>query len=58
MKRLNCYRQLQVYMYALIYVNTKTMAEEDYFPDTKTFFENYNKFSTSGPVPKHWLEFS
>ena len=34
------------------------MTEENCFPDTNTFVENYNRISTSGPVPKHWLGLS
>ena len=32
--------RLQVYMHAFMYVDTETIAEEDYFPATKEFFEN------------------
>ena len=48
-------RQLQVYMYDFMYVDTKTIPVEDYFPATKIFCNNYIKVSTPGPVPKHWL---
>ena len=58
MKSFNYNLQIQVYMYALMYVNTVKMEEEDYIPDTKIFFENYNNMSTPGTVPKHWLGFS
>ena len=34
------------------------IAEENYFPDTKTFVRDYNKRSTPGPVPKHLIGFS
>ena len=39
-------------------IDPKTMEEEDYFPATKTFVENYMKISTPGSVPKHWIGFS
>ena len=58
MEMFNSDLRLQVYIYDLIQVDTETMAEDDYFPDTKTFVEKYNKMSTPGPVPKHWLIFS
>ena len=45
-------------MYAFVYVDPDTMAEEDYFTATKIFSENYNKISTPLPVPKHWSGFS
>ena len=45
-------------MYDVMYVDTETISEEDYFPDTKTFVANHKKMSTSGPVPKKWLGFS
>ena len=41
-----------------MYVNTETMAEEDYVIDTKTFFANYKRISTTRPVPEQWLGFS
>ena len=47
--------QLQVYMYNFMYVDPETMAEEEYFPSTKTFVTNYKNMSTTGPVPKHWI---
>ena len=34
------------------------MAEVDYFSSRKTSAENYKKFSTPRPVPKHCLGFS
>ena len=51
-------RQLQVYMYAFMYVDTETMPVEDHFLATKMFDDNYKKISTPVPVPKHWLGFS
>ena len=51
-------RKIQVYMYAFIYDDPNTMSEEDYFPDTKIFFQKCNKISTPVPVPKNWLGFS
>ena len=47
--------RLQVYIYAFMYVEPQTIPEEDHFPSTKTFFENYKKISTLGIVPKLWL---
>ena len=41
-----------------MYVDPETIAEEDYFPSTKTFTKNYNKSSTPVLIPKHWLVFS
>ena len=55
MQAFHCDHQHQVYMYALMYVDTEIMSEEHYFPATKTFVENYKKMSTLVPVPKHWL---
>ena len=49
--------QLQVYMYAFVYVYPETISEEYYFLATKNL-ENYKKISDPGPVPKHWLGFS
>ena len=46
---------LQAYMCAFMYVDPEKIPAEDYFPDTKIFVGNYNKFSTPGPVPKHWI---
>ena len=40
----------QVYMYALIYVDSEIMAEEDYLLYTRIFFENNKKISI--PVPE------
>ena len=39
MKRFDYEQKPQVYMYAFIYVDTETMAEEYYFTATKTFVE-------------------
>ena len=58
MDRFHHYRQLQVYIYAFMYIDSDTMQVEDSFPYAKTFVKNYNKISTPGPVPKHWLRFS
>ena len=58
MKRFHCDFQLQVYMYDFMYVDTKTIPEEEYFPATKKYAEKYKKISTPVPVPKHWLRFS
>ena len=43
--------RLQVYMYDFMYVDPETIPVEDPFPDTKTFFENYNIIPTTGTVP-------
>ena len=40
LKRLHHDLQLQVYMYAFMYVDTVTMKVEDRFPTKKTFVEN------------------
>ena len=40
MKRFHYHTQLRFCMYALMYVYTEIMVEEDYFTDTKTFVEN------------------
>ena len=45
-------------MYALFYFYPETVTVEEYFSDTKIFFENSKKMSTPGPVSKHWLGFS
>ena len=57
-KRCHYDRQPRFYMFAFVYVYPETMVEEEYFPATKNIVENYNKMSTPGPVPKHWLVFS
>ena len=49
---------LQVYIYDCMYVYPNIIKAEEYFPNTKTIVENYNKISTPGQVPKHWLGFS
>ena len=41
-----------------MYVDTETMSVEDHFPAKNIFFVNYNKISTPGTVPKHWIGFS
>ena len=51
-------RRLQVCMYAFMYVDTDTRPGGDLFPATKTCVDKYNKMSTPGPDPKHWLGFS
>ena len=50
--------RLQFDMYAFVYIDPYTIPVLDCFPSTKTFVDNYNKNSTPGPVPKHWLGFS
>ena len=58
LKRFHHDLQIQVYMYYFMYIGPDTISVEDHFPDTKTFFVNYNKVSNPGSVPKHWLGFS
>ena len=58
LKRFNHDRRRQFYMYAFIYVDPETTPVENHFPATENFFVNYNKISTPGTVPKHWLGFS
>ena len=41
-------RQLQVYMYAFMYVDPETMPPKDHFPATKTFVVEYKKMTTLG----------
>ena len=45
-------------MCALIYVDTDTMTEEDYFPVTKKIVEKYKKSLTPVQVPKHQIVLS
>ena len=47
----NLDHRLQVYMYAFMYVDTETMAEEEYFPSTKHLFQT-TKMSALVPIPK------
>ena len=49
--------RLQLYMYVFMYVDPETMPVEVHFPATKTFVVDYNKMSTQGRVPKHWIIF-
>ena len=56
MKRVHYDCQLQVYIYAFMYVNTEKMAEKNCFTGTKRFFERYKKMSTPGPVPNIGLD--
>ena len=58
MKRFHHDLRLQFNMYTFMYVDTETMPEDAYFPETKTFVEKYNKRSIPEPVPKYWLGFS
>ena len=44
-------------MYAFMYVDTETMAEEEYFPSTKHLFQT-TKMSALGPIPKKLPGFS
>ena len=58
LKRFHNDLQLQVYMYAFMYVDPETMPVKDNFHPNKTFVVNYNKMSTPGPVPERWIELS
>ena len=58
MKRFCHDLQLQVYMYAFMYVDPETITLEDHFPATKIFVVNYKKMSTPRIVPNNWLRFS
>ena len=44
--------QLQVYMYAFMYVDPETFSVEDHFPAKKVFFLNNTKMATPGIVQK------
>ena len=46
MKGFHYGHQLQVYLYACIYVYPEKMEEEKYSPATKIFVAKYNKIST------------
>ena len=50
--------RFKFYIYDFMYADTDEMSEEDYFPYTKKFVENYNNTSTPGSVPWHWMGFS
>ena len=43
LKRFHHEQHLQVYMYAFMYVDPEKMPVEEYFTDTKTYVDNYNK---------------
>ena len=43
MKRFHYDHQLQVYMYAFMYIYPETTQEEDYFPSKFVFVKNYKK---------------
>ena len=58
LKRFHHDRQLQVYMYAFMYINHQIMPLEDHFIATKTFLMNYKKISTPVTVPKNCIVFS
>ena len=58
LKRFHHDRQLQVYIYAFMYVDNQTMPAEYHLTTTKKFVEYSKKFSTVGTVPKYWLGFS
>ena len=57
LKRFHHDCRIQVYMYAFMYVDPEKMSVEYNFPDTKKIVVNYNKMSTLGTVPKHWIIF-
>ena len=54
----HCDRLLQFNMYAFIYVDPYTRAEEYYLPYTKIFVANYKRRPTPTPLPKYWLVFT
>ena len=58
LKRFHNDRWIQVYVYAFMYVNPKTIPVEDNFLDAKRIFDKYKKILTPAPVPKYWLVFS
>ena len=51
-------RQLQVYMYNFMCVDTETIPVKEHLTATRTFIVNYKNISASEPVPTHWLVFS
>ena len=50
-----CYhdQQLEAYIFAFMYVDSKTVPAEEHFPNTKIFVVNYKTISAPGTVPKH-----
>ena len=58
LKRFHHECQLQVYMYALVYLDPNTMTAEGKFYDTRKTVVNYKKMSTLGPILRFYLGFS
>ena len=58
MKRFQSDRQLQIYMYAFVYIDPETISETEYFPDTKTLVQKYHRSSTPGLFLNYGLGFS
>ena len=58
MQRFNHDPCLHIYMYNLMYVDTETIAQEEYLPDTRSFVETEKKRLTPVLVPKQWIGFS
>ena len=52
LKRFHHDCQIQVYMYAFMYVYPETIPMEEHFLSTKTFVVDYNKITTPGTVQK------
>ena len=50
--------QLQVYMYAFMYVDPETFSVEDHFPAKKSFFSKQHENGNSRNSPKNWTGFS
>ena len=48
-------RQIQVCMYALIYIYTDTIPDEEFFQNKFFVVDNNQRSSTIGSFPKHWL---
>ena len=44
MKKCHYDKQIEVYMYSYMCVDTETMAEEDYFPATKLLLKTIRKY--------------
>ena len=57
-KRFYYEHRIQVYVYAFMYADTKTMVEEQLFLTIQRIVEKYNRRSNIVSVPRSWLEFS
>ena len=55
--RFHNYYRIQVKMRGFVYVYLETTPDKDYFPCARKFAKNYKKISTTGPMPKLWLDF-